>query len=209
MTLQPAPVLLVLDDREGLVRTAPGMKALGDLCDVRVVDRPLQDVPDEDLTDVRVLLAVRERTRLDAATLRRFPRLELLLQTALTPTTWTPRSWPDATFRWLSGGTPRPCGLPCRADPAAHACLHAPTWARHPRRSAAASGLRWSDAPSRGVVWECSAWADTASGSPSSAASWAWRSWSWDRAARARRAARRRRGGLVRTASCCCRSAMS
>ena len=81
MTRQPAPVLLVLDDREGLVRAAPGMKALGDLCDVRVVDRPLQDVPDEDLTDVRVLLAVRERTRLDAATLRRFPRLELLLQT--------------------------------------------------------------------------------------------------------------------------------
>ena len=81
MTRQPAPVLLVLDDREGLVRTAPGMKALGELCDVRVVDRPLQDVPDEDLTDVRVLLAVRERTKLDAATLRRFPRLELLLQT--------------------------------------------------------------------------------------------------------------------------------
>ena len=81
MTPERAPVLLVLDDREGLVRAAPGVKALGDLCEVRVADRPLQDVPDGDLTDVRVLLAVRERTRLDAATLRRFPRLELVLQT--------------------------------------------------------------------------------------------------------------------------------
>lgn len=82
MTRQPPPVLLVLDDREGLVRAAPGLRALGDeLCDVRVLDRPLPEVRDEELTDVRLLLAVRERTRLDAATLRRFPRLELLLQT--------------------------------------------------------------------------------------------------------------------------------
>ena len=113
MTRQPAPVLLVLDDREGLVRAAPGMKALGDLCDVRVVDRPLQDVPDGDLTDVRVLLAVRERTRLDAATLRRFPRLELLLQTGTHAYHVDAEELANATFRWLSGDAPRPCGLPC------------------------------------------------------------------------------------------------
>lgn len=81
MTQQPPPVLLVLDDREGLVRAAPGMNGLRDLYDVRVVDRPLADLHDEELTDVRLLLAVRERTLLDAATLGRFPRLELLLQT--------------------------------------------------------------------------------------------------------------------------------
>lgn len=77
----PRPVLLVLDDREGLIRSAPGMVRLRDVCDVRVVDRPLADIPDGDLVDVRLLLAVRERTPLDAATLTRFPRLELLLQT--------------------------------------------------------------------------------------------------------------------------------
>ncbi|MDQ4054364.1 MAG: hypothetical protein M3237_16905 [Actinomycetota bacterium] len=81
MTRHPRPVLLMLDDREGLVRSAPGMAGLRDVCDVRVADRPLADIPDEDLTDVRLLLAVRERTLLDAATLARFPRLELLLQT--------------------------------------------------------------------------------------------------------------------------------
>ncbi len=77
----PRPVLLVLDDREGLVRSAPGMTGLRAACDVRVLDRPLAEIPEEDLTDVRLLLAVRERTILDAVTLARFPRLELLLQT--------------------------------------------------------------------------------------------------------------------------------
>jgi phosphoglycerate dehydrogenase-like enzyme len=81
MMRHPRPVLLVLDDREGLVRSAPGMKDLGAVCDVRVVDRPLADIHDGDLTNVRLLLAIRERTHLDAATLARFPRLELLLQT--------------------------------------------------------------------------------------------------------------------------------
>ena len=37
MTQQPPPVLLVLDDRESLVRTAPGMRALGDLGGMRTV----------------------------------------------------------------------------------------------------------------------------------------------------------------------------
>jgi phosphoglycerate dehydrogenase-like enzyme len=81
MTRRPRPALLVLDDREGLVRAAPGMVDLRGRCDVRVLDRPLADVHDDDLTDVRLLLAIRERTPLDAPTLARFPRLELLLQT--------------------------------------------------------------------------------------------------------------------------------
>ncbi|MGH3342091.1 MAG: NAD(P)-dependent oxidoreductase [Carbonactinosporaceae bacterium] len=75
------PRLLVLDDREGLVGTAPGMAALRQLCEVTVLDRPLADVPDAELADVRFLLAIRERTRLDVATLARLPALELVLQT--------------------------------------------------------------------------------------------------------------------------------
>ncbi|SCL26481.1 Lactate dehydrogenase [Micromonospora rhizosphaerae] len=75
------PRLLVLDDREGLVAAAPGTAALRELCEVSILDRPLAEVPDADLRDVRFLLAIRERTRLDAATLARFPALELLLQT--------------------------------------------------------------------------------------------------------------------------------
>ena len=73
--------LLILDDWEGRVAAAPGTDRLRELADVRVLDRPLSAVADEDLRDVRVLLAIRERTRLDAATLDRLPALELLLQT--------------------------------------------------------------------------------------------------------------------------------
>lgn len=81
MTPAGRPRLLVLDDREGLVRSAPGTNRLRELCDVTVLDRPLVDLPDSDLGDVRFLLAIRERTPLDAVTLARLPRLELVLQT--------------------------------------------------------------------------------------------------------------------------------
>jgi phosphoglycerate dehydrogenase-like enzyme len=81
MTPNLRPVLLVLDDREGLVRSAPGVVPLHEMCDLRVLDRPLAEVDDTELADVQMLLAIRERTRLDAATLARLPRLELVLQT--------------------------------------------------------------------------------------------------------------------------------
>jgi phosphoglycerate dehydrogenase-like enzyme len=50
------------------------------LADVEVLDRPLADVPDAQLAEVEAILAVRERTRLDAATLDRLPALRLILQ---------------------------------------------------------------------------------------------------------------------------------
>jgi D-3-phosphoglycerate dehydrogenase / 2-oxoglutarate reductase len=61
------PRLLVLDDREGLVRSAPGTALLRERCRVTVLDRPVTDVGDEEPADVRLLMAIRERTRLDAA----------------------------------------------------------------------------------------------------------------------------------------------
>lgn len=73
--------LLVLDDWEGLVRAAPGTERLRERCVVTVVDRAVKEVDDAELADVRFLLAIRERTPLDAATLARFPALELILQT--------------------------------------------------------------------------------------------------------------------------------
>ncbi|MGH3367259.1 MAG: NAD(P)-dependent oxidoreductase [Nocardioidaceae bacterium] len=77
----PRARLLVLGDLEGLVRSAPGTDQLRALCAVTVLDRPLAEVEDAELADVRFLLAIRERTRLDAETLARFPALELILQT--------------------------------------------------------------------------------------------------------------------------------
>lgn len=73
--------LLILDDWEGRLAAAPGTRRLRDLAEVELLDRPLRDVDDARLADVRFLMAVRERTRLDAGTLARLPSLELVLQT--------------------------------------------------------------------------------------------------------------------------------
>lgn len=72
--------MLVLDDREGRIAAAPAMARLRGLADVRILRGPVATVPDDELRDVQVLLAIRERTRFDAATLDRFPALELILQ---------------------------------------------------------------------------------------------------------------------------------
>lgn len=75
------PQLLVLDDVEGRIEAAPATARLREIADVRFADRPLAEMPDDDLAGVRVVLAVRERTRFDAAALDRLPALELILQT--------------------------------------------------------------------------------------------------------------------------------
>lgn len=81
MTETHKPRLLVLDDWEGRLGSAPGTRRLREHCTVTVLDRPLADVDDADLADVRFVLAIRERTALDAGTLDRLPALELILQT--------------------------------------------------------------------------------------------------------------------------------
>lgn len=75
------PRLLVLDDYEGRIAAAPAMDRLRGLADVTVRDRPLAPDDRNGLADVRVLLAIRERTRLDGGFLDRLPNLELVLQT--------------------------------------------------------------------------------------------------------------------------------
>jgi phosphoglycerate dehydrogenase-like enzyme len=76
-----APRLLVLDDYEGRIAGAPAMARLRQLAEVTVLDRPLSDGDLDGLAGVRVLLAIRERTRLDGELLDRLPDLELVLQT--------------------------------------------------------------------------------------------------------------------------------
>jgi phosphoglycerate dehydrogenase-like enzyme len=73
--------MLVLDDDEGRIAAAPAMDRLRELAEVTVLDRPLGEGDLDGLAGVRVLLAIRERTRLDASLLDRLPDLELVLQT--------------------------------------------------------------------------------------------------------------------------------
>jgi phosphoglycerate dehydrogenase-like enzyme len=74
------PRVLVLDDREQLIRRAPGADRLRDLGHVEFLDEPLSG-SGRDFAGVEVLMAVRERTTLTADVLRRFPDLQLILQT--------------------------------------------------------------------------------------------------------------------------------
>ena len=71
----------MLDDKEGQIAGAPAMARLRRLAEVTVLDRPLTDGDLDGLTEVQVLLAIRERTQLDRRFLARLPRLELILQT--------------------------------------------------------------------------------------------------------------------------------
>ena len=81
MSAPGRPGLLLLDDTEHLVRTAPGFARIAGLADATALGVPLAQVPEFELRDVRVLPAIRERTHLDRATLDRLPNLELVLQT--------------------------------------------------------------------------------------------------------------------------------
>jgi D-3-phosphoglycerate dehydrogenase len=79
--VHPKPKLLILDDWEREIRKAPAISRLRDLADVHVLDRPLAEVEDDLVKDARFVMAVRERTRLDATVLDRMPQLEVILQT--------------------------------------------------------------------------------------------------------------------------------
>ena len=76
-----SPELLVLDDYEGQLATAPAMGRLRDIADVTILDAPLAASDMPRLKNCRVLLALRERTQLDDAFFTRCDNLELILQT--------------------------------------------------------------------------------------------------------------------------------
>lgn len=73
------PKLLVLDDYEGELAAAPEMECLRQLADVTILDHPLTD--HTILNDFQFILALRERTKLDARFFDSCVSLELVLQT--------------------------------------------------------------------------------------------------------------------------------
>lgn len=75
------PSLLILDDKEGLIAASPGLARMREHADVSVLTGSFDQVSAEELERVQVLMAMRERTKLDAAALSRLPALELILQT--------------------------------------------------------------------------------------------------------------------------------
>src|SRR5919108_2992796 len=73
--------MIVLDDYEGELAAAPAMARLRQFAEVQVLDRPIEPKDDPILKDVQVLLALRERTTLDAQFFEACPNLELVIQT--------------------------------------------------------------------------------------------------------------------------------
>jgi len=73
--------MMVLDDYEGELASAPAMMRLQQLADVKILDRPIEPDDYHNLKDVEVLLALRERTMLDSRFFDACPDLELILQT--------------------------------------------------------------------------------------------------------------------------------
>lgn len=73
--------MIVLDDYEGELASAPAMQRLRQLADVQILDRPIRSDEYDTLKDTQILLALRERTKLDAQFFAACPNLELVLQT--------------------------------------------------------------------------------------------------------------------------------
>ena len=73
------PKLLVMDDYEGELAAAPAMERLRQLADVTILDHPLNDYAI--LKEFQFILALRERTKLDARFFDSCAALELVLQT--------------------------------------------------------------------------------------------------------------------------------
>ena len=73
--------MIVLDDYEGQLSTAPAMIHLRQLAEVQILHHPIQPEDEDLLKEVQVLLALRERTKLDSRFFEACPNLELVLQT--------------------------------------------------------------------------------------------------------------------------------
>jgi phosphoglycerate dehydrogenase-like enzyme len=73
--------MTVLDDYEGQLSTAPAMTHLRQLAEVQILHHPIQPEDEALLKEVQVLLALRERTKLDSRFFEACPNLELVLQT--------------------------------------------------------------------------------------------------------------------------------
>jgi phosphoglycerate dehydrogenase-like enzyme len=78
--MKQAVKMIVLDDYEGELETAPAMVRLSQLAEVRILDRPIHPEDFYILKDIQILLALRERTNLDRQFFEACPNLELVLQ---------------------------------------------------------------------------------------------------------------------------------
>ena len=77
------PLLIVLDDWEGLVAASDCWKKLQNIAEVKFYKEHLDQIPSDMLAKAEFLMALRERTALNDQLFEKMPRLKLILQTVL------------------------------------------------------------------------------------------------------------------------------
>lgn len=75
------PLLLILDDWEGLIQKANCWNQLKDLLEIKFLKESIERTSDFEIEQAQFLMAVRERTALNEQLLKRLPGLKLVLQT--------------------------------------------------------------------------------------------------------------------------------
>jgi D-3-phosphoglycerate dehydrogenase / 2-oxoglutarate reductase len=75
------PLLIVLDDWEGRIQASTCWKGVKDSIEIKFLKDSIESVADSEIKQAQFLMALRERTRLDATVFKRMPHLKLLLQT--------------------------------------------------------------------------------------------------------------------------------
>lgn len=75
------PLLLILDDWEGLIQRAACWNQLKDLVEIKFLKESIEETSDAEIEQAQFLLAIRERTALNDQVFKRMPQLKLVLQT--------------------------------------------------------------------------------------------------------------------------------
>jgi phosphoglycerate dehydrogenase-like enzyme len=75
------PLLLILDDWEGLIQKAACWNQLKDLLEIKFLKKSIERTSDFEIEQALFLMAVRERTALNEQLFKRMPKLKLVLQT--------------------------------------------------------------------------------------------------------------------------------
>jgi len=77
------PLLLILDDWEGLIQAADCWHQLKDQVEIKFLKKPIANASDSEIEQTQFLIALRERTVLNDEVFKRMPGLKLILQTGV------------------------------------------------------------------------------------------------------------------------------
>jgi phosphoglycerate dehydrogenase-like enzyme len=75
------PLLLILDDWEGLIQKSSCWDQINDRVDIKFLKQPIEQTSDSEIEQTQFLMALRERTALNDQLFKRMPNLKVVFQT--------------------------------------------------------------------------------------------------------------------------------